>query len=236
MLALTGTINWDMVPVMFVCLAMLAWARERPMLAGLAIGLGAATKLYPALLLFALLVLTISSRRWLPFLHAAGAAMVAWAAVNLPVMVLFPHGWAVFWELNSLRQADFGSAFYALGLIGSAPPAALNTVSIVLFGLCLAAIAAFAPRRLEVLVLLTVAAFLITNKVYSPQYVLWLLPLAVIAGAPLLVVAAWQIAEAAYWWAVWKHLSMSIPDEQYSAIVLVRIAAEILLCAVGASE
>ena len=52
MLALTGTINWDMVPVMFVSLAMLAWARERPTLAGLAIGLGPATKLYPALLLF----------------------------------------------------------------------------------------------------------------------------------------------------------------------------------------
>jgi hypothetical protein len=101
----------------------------------------------------------------------------------------------------------------------------------VLFGLCLGAIAIFAPRRLEVLVLLTVAAFLVTNKVYSPQYVLWLLPLAVVAGAPLLVIAAWQVAETAYWWAVWRHLTNAITTEQYSAIVFVRIAAEILLCA-----
>jgi uncharacterized membrane protein len=177
-----------------------------------------------------MLLLTVSSRRWLPFMHAAGVAIVAWAAVNLPVMVLYPQGWAVFWELNSQRQADFGSVFYALNLIGSAPPAALNAVSMVLFGLCLAAIAAFAPHRLEVLVLLTVAAFLITNKVYSPQYVLWLLPLAVAAGAPLLVIAAWQLAEVAYWWAVWKHLAVAIPDEQYSAFVFVRIGAQLLLC------
>ncbi|GIH09076.1 membrane protein [Rhizocola hellebori] len=229
-LALTGTINWDMVPVMFVSLAMLAWARHRPHLAGLAIGLGTATKLYPALLLFALLVLTFSTRRWRPFLQAAAAAAGAWVAVNLPVMVLFPHGWAVFWELNSQREADFGSVFYALGLIGSATPAALNAVSIVLFGLSLAGIGFFAPRRLEVLVLLTIAAFLITNKVYSPQYVLWLLPLAVVAGASLPVIAAWQLAETAYWWAVWKHLLMAIPDRLYAAVVFVRIAAELLLC------
>ncbi len=230
-LVLTGTINWDMVPVMFLSLAMLAWIRQRPVLAGVAIGLGAATKLYPALLLFALLVLTVAARRWLPFLHASGAAVAVWALVNLPVMVLYPQGWAVFWKLNSQRPADFGSVFYALNLVGVPGPEALNAVSLILFGLCLAAIAAFAPRRLEVLVLLTVVAFLVTNKVYSPQYVLWLLPLAVAAGVPLAVLAVWQLAEVTYWWAVWNHLSGTITDQRYSALVLARVAAELLLCA-----
>ncbi len=250
-LALTGTINWDMVPVMFVSLAMLAWARRRPALAGLAIGLGTATKLYPALLLFALFVITLRSRpagagarwlgrggaasgvavgRWVALARAAGVAVVAWAVVNLPVMVLYPQGWAVFWELNSQRQADFGSLFYALDLVGLAPPAALNTVSIVLFGLCLAAVAAFAPPRLETVTLLTVAAFLITNKVYSPQYVLWLLPLAVAAGVPLLMLAAWQSAEVAYWWAVWHHLDTTIANDAYAGLVFVRVAGQLVLC------
>lgn len=228
-LMLTGTINWDMVPVMLVSLALLAWVRERPALAGLAIGLGAATKLYPALLLFCLLLLTISTRRWLPFLWAFSAALGSWVAVNLPVMLLFPDGWQAFWKLNADRPADFGSAFYALELVGRPVPN-LNLLATVLFGLCLALIAFFAPRRLEVLVILTIAAFLLTNKVYSPQYVLWLLPLAVIAGAPLFVLVVWQAAEVAYWWAVWHHLHGSVTNEWYATVTWIRIAAEIVLC------
>lgn len=230
-LVLTGTINWDMVPVMLVSLAMLAWARDQPALAGLAIGLGAATKLYPALLLFPLFLLTIQSRQWRGFLQATGVAVVSWAAANLPVMLLYPAGWAVFWELNADRPADFGSLFYALNLLGYSLPLSLNTIGMVLFGLCLAAMAFFAPRRLEVLTLLTVAAFLITNKVYSPQYALWLLPLAVAAGASLMVLIVWQLAEALYWWAVWNHLSGTISDDGYSSLIFVRIGAELLLCA-----
>jgi uncharacterized membrane protein len=229
-LMLTGTINWDMVPVMLVSLALLAWQRERPALAGIAIGLGAAAKLYPALLLFALLLLAISDRRWRPFVTASAAALATWAVVNLPVMVLFPGGWAEFWRLNADRPADFGSAYYALALIGHPVPR-LNAVAIVAFGLCLGLIALLAPRRLEVLALLTIAAFLITNKVYSPQYVLWLLPLAVIAGAPLLLLVVWQVAEVAYWWAVWQHLNGTITYEAYATVTFLRIALEILMCA-----
>jgi 4-amino-4-deoxy-L-arabinose transferase-like glycosyltransferase len=228
-LMLTGTINWDMVPVMFVSLAMLAWARERPALAGLAIGLGAATKLYPALLLFPLLLLTFTSRRWLPLLRAVGVAALSWAVVNLPVMALYPAGWAVFWRLNAERPADFGSIFYALDLLGRPVPS-LNSVAIVLFGLCLVAIAFVKPRRLEVLTLLTIAAFLMTNKVYSPQYVLWLLPLAVVAGAPLFALLVWQAAEVAYWWAVWQYLDGGMPGPSYATVSLVRVGAELMLC------
>ena len=44
-----------------------------------------------------------------------------------------------------------------------------------------------------------IAAFLLTNKVWSPQYSLWLLPLAVLAlprWRPLLL---WQASEAVVW-------------------------------------
>jgi hypothetical protein len=228
-LMLTGTINWDMVAVMLASLALLAWQRERPVLAGIAIGLGAAAKLYPALLLFPLLLLALSARRWRPFAQAVGAAAAAWALVNLPVLVLFPAGWAAFWRLNAGRPADFGSAHYAFGLIGWPVPN-LNGVAIVLLALCLALIALFAPRRLEVLALLTIAAFLITNKVYSPQYVLWLLPLAVMAGAPLSVMVVWQAAEILYWWGVWQHLNGTITYGGYATLTFLRIAAEIVLC------
>ena len=66
------------------------------------------------------------------------------------------------------------------------PPVILNTVIAVVFLLCCAAIAYIgltAPQRPRVaqLAFLTVAAFLLVNKVWSPQFSLWLVPLAVLA-------------------------------------------------------
>lgn len=226
-LALTGTINWDMVPVMFTVLALLAWTRDKPELAGLAIGLGAATKFYPALLLFPLLL----SRQWTPFLKAFGAAIASWIVVNLPVMVLYFDGWLEFFRLNQSRRADFGSIWYGLQAYGIGPITPLNLIAVLLLGACLVAIAFFAPRNVFVLSFLTVAAFLITNKVYSPQYVLWLLPLAVLAGAPLWSLAGWQLAELGYWWAVWRYLAWEIPPEQYAAFIFTRLAAVVVLTA-----
>jgi uncharacterized membrane protein len=62
------------------------------------------------------------------------------------------------------------------------------------------------PRpSLAQLALLVVAAFAITNKVYSPQYVR-LLPLAALARPRWPLFLLWQAAEAVYWAGVWRFL------------------------------
>ena len=50
-LLLTGLINWDLLAVALVAGALWAWARGRPVLSGVLIGLGTAAKLYPLFLL-----------------------------------------------------------------------------------------------------------------------------------------------------------------------------------------
>jgi uncharacterized membrane protein len=47
LLALTGTINWDLYAVALLALGMLAWSRERSLAAGVLIVLAAAAKFYP---------------------------------------------------------------------------------------------------------------------------------------------------------------------------------------------
>jgi uncharacterized membrane protein len=60
-----------------------------------------------------------------------------------------------------------------------------------------AVLALTAPRRprLPQLLFLTVVAFLLTNKVFSPQYVLWVLPLAALARPRWRPFLAWQLTE-----------------------------------------
>ena len=60
--------------------------------------------------------------------------------------------------------------------------------------------------RLAQLGFLIVAGFLLVNKVYSPQYVLWLLPLAVLARPRWRDQIIWQAGEVLYFAAVWWYL------------------------------
>jgi hypothetical protein len=64
-----------------------------------------------------------------------------------------------------------------------------------------------APRRprLPQLGFLLLASFLILNKVWSPQYVIWLVPLAVLARPRIWTFVLWQIAEVAYFLGIWGY-------------------------------
>ena len=72
----------------------------------------------------------------------------------------------------------------------------------------IAVLALAAPRRprLPQLCFLLLAAFLMTNKVWSPQYVVWLVPLAVLARPRLWPYLLWQLAEVGYFFGIWAYL------------------------------
>lgn len=236
---LTGAINWDFLPVLLTSLAVLAWARRSPLLAGALFGLGMAAKLYPLFLLGPLLVLCLRSRRVEQFLRAVAAFLAAWLVANLPAMLLAPRAWQDFWTFNSGREGDFGSLWYIAKLAGT-PVAGLNTVWVLLFAIgCLvvAALVLLAPQRPRVaqVMFLTLSAFLLVNKVYSPQYVLWLLPLLVLARPRWRDWAVYMAAEAAYVLAIWGHLGGTLTsgdgaqDRFYWLAVVVRWGVQLWL-------
>jgi hypothetical protein len=92
-IVLAGTINWDMWAVGLLALGMYFFSRNKLVLAGIFIGLGTATKLYPMLIVGALLLLALRTGRFRPLLVTVASAGAAWLAVNLPVAALNPSGW-----------------------------------------------------------------------------------------------------------------------------------------------
>lgn len=217
-LVLIASVNWDLLAVALTTLAVLAWSRERPGWAGAMLGLGAAAKFYPLLLLGPLVLLCLRDRTRSSVRVASvtvGAAVATWGVVNLPVAVVAPHGWAEYYRFSTARWIDWGSLWYiadhlATGSVGrgvvhalSGSVPALNRSSWLLFVACCVGIAAliwFAPRRPRVgaMAFLVVAAFLLTNKVWSPQFVLWLIPLAVLARPRWGFFLIWQAVEVGY--------------------------------------
>jgi len=141
---------------------------------------------------------------------------VAWLAVNLPVAIIAPTGWERFYQLSETRTADWGSIWYYFEtehwpFLDTPRIGTLNVLALVVFVaacLVIALIILAAPRRprLPQVFFLTLAAFLLTNKVWSPQYVIWLVPLAVLARPRLWSYLLWQAAEVGYFFAIWAYL------------------------------
>jgi uncharacterized membrane protein len=243
----TALVNWDLLAVLFVTAALWAWSRGRPGLTGVMIGLGAAAKLYPLFLLGPVLILAWRRRRngglgeaaW-----AVGGAAVAWVLANLPAWLTGFAQWKVFWRFNQERGADWGSLWLWLERHGH--PTTVGTINLwswILFGaVCLGVLVlglvAEQPPRLAQLGYLVVAGFLLVNKVYSPQYVLWLLPLAVLARPRWRDLLIWQFGELLYYAAIWLNfggwLAGSVGENPitYNWAIVARMAAEIYLAVV----
>ena len=180
--------NWDIPSVAFMVGALLAVTKGKNWLAGILIGLGTAFKLWPLFILGAFLVLAIRNKRWAPFIKMFVATVVTWLVVNLPVAVAYPEAWREFFRLNQERGLDWTTIYALLSRIGGVDleNEFVNTFSLVAFLACCAAIAIMglktprAPRVAEMIYLI-IMAFLIFNKVWSPQYSLWLIVPALLA-------------------------------------------------------
>jgi len=240
--------NWDLLAMAFASGALWAWARRRPGLAGVLIGLGTAAKLYPVLLLIPLALLAYRSGRWRPVLTAAVAAVASWLAVNLPVALPWTSGWKQFYVFSEQRPAEastvwsmlkyfFPGSFGTPGVSGWTPPGPAVAVLMLLAMVAVAWIGLTVPvrPRLAQLAFLTVAAFLLTTKVWSPQYSLWLVPLVALARPRWRLALVWQASEIAVWVAtlLWL-LSGSDPNKAmtYAGLtwfLLVRDALLLLL-------
>jgi uncharacterized membrane protein len=206
-LAIYAFMNWDLLAVALATGALLAFFRRRDGWAGTLLGLGAAAKLYPALLLVPLIASRIRQRDPDAAIRLGWAATGTWLAVNLPFALIHPSSWWTFFRFNGERPADWDSLWY-LGCQHVSLDALcrhtgrINLASAVVF------VAGFAlawrmkahrdptfPRWTLGLPLLVL--FLLTNKVYSPQYGLWLLPWFALGGASLRAYLAFEAADVA---------------------------------------
>lgn len=244
-LALTATINWDLLAVALTAAAMLMWSRGRALAFGILLGLATAAKFYPFLLLGPLLLLCWRAWKWREFGVALLGTAGSWLVVNLPVMLLAPEGWKKFYTFSSERSIDFGSFWLIITQrTGEAIEVeAVNTYAILLMLLACAGIAVLtftAPRRprFAQLAFLVVAAFILTNKVYSPQYVLWLIPLAALARPRWRDFLIWQACEVMYFLGIWMYLAYTtsgnkqgLPTEGYQFAIALHLAGTLFVCA-----
>ncbi|MDN5919326.1 MAG: glycosyltransferase 87 family protein [Pseudonocardia sp.] len=245
--------NFDALAVVAATGGLVALRGRRPVLAGVLLGIGGALKLYPLLLLLPVLLVGLRRRddgglrTAVPLIASAVGTFVL---VNVPVAALWFRGWTEFFNLNRTRPADPDSIWFVISyftgwsgfdgpLQSGQVPAVLDTVVAVVMivafaGLALLTFRAPHPPAVAELCFLTVAAFLLLNKVWSPQYSLWLVPLAVLALPRWRLLLAWMTVDALVWVPrMFQYIGVAnkgLPPDVFLATVVVRDAVVVMLC------
>ena len=237
-------INWDLWAIISMIAAIYWFDRKKLGLSALALGISISTKFMPIFLLFPIIFIFLRRNQLRGSVKYLAITFFTFASINLPVYLTTPEGWLRFYQLNLSRGSDWGSLRYALTALGVNLPS-LNYLSILflLIGFAAIAIYIFELRNtpsLASLSFIVLATVMCSSKVYSPQYVLWLVPLAVIAlidKRDLHAFWIWQGAELIYHIAIWQHLAsvtgakFGLPLYGYALITLLRIVATVYLIA-----
>jgi uncharacterized membrane protein len=238
-----GTVNWDLVAVAFATAGLLLFFQRRDRGAGVSLGLGVATKLYPAFLLVPLLIQRLRERRPDGAIVLGWTAVGTWLVVNLPFAAIAPTAWLTFFRFNGERGADFDSLWYIAcrNLDRCFSTRTINLASLAIFVISGAAVWAIKARRHPgfprwTLGLPLIVLFLLSNKVYSPQYGLWLLPWFALALPRLVTFLAFSLADVAvfvtrFTWFGRLEGAPGASQELFEVAVLVR-AAVLLWCVI----
>ncbi len=202
-------INWDALPVLALVAAIYYWQKDKPFATGVMIAIGTAAKLFPALLLPAVILDAIRRRNYSAALIATLSTAFFWVFINLPVYVNANDGWWEFYTFSKTRGIDFGSIYLAIqNLLGIQTSTSLaNAIGLLAVAIALLFVCIY-HRKLSVIesMLILLGVFLLFNKVYSPQYWLWLTPIVALAIKNRWQWLFWNSAQLVYFIAIWRYL------------------------------
>jgi hypothetical protein len=238
-------INWDLWAIATMMLAIYWFDRKQFLYSALAMGVSISTKFLPIFLLIPIVFIFWRENKIKEAIKFIAITFGTWLVINLPFAVTTPSGWWRFYKLNLERGPDWGSIWLALQQLGI-NFTNLNYLSILLLLIALTTIAIllfeikYTPT-LASIAFFVIAAVMLASKVYSPQYVLWLTPLAVIAltnKKDLHSFWLWQTTELIYHIAIWQHLAQvtdatfGLGPTPFAILTLLRIGGTIYLMAV----
>jgi hypothetical protein len=177
--------NWDIwaIGTMFIALYLFQKGKETQSAIWLAISI--AVKFFPLVALLPIGILYLRNKRLKEGVRYLITTLLAWFAINLPFMLINFKGWLYFYEFSFKREIGSASFFEIMNLIGVGLPST-KVVFYSLNLLALGLVTLYLMRSKNVVgaaegTFFTMFAFILFNKQYSMQYVIWLASLAVVA-------------------------------------------------------
>ncbi|MGA3353006.1 MAG: glycosyltransferase 87 family protein [Acidimicrobiales bacterium] len=193
MLLFYSLLNWDLFGIFLMVAAWTAWRSQRHVTSGVLFAMAVWAKLFPGVLFIYCVIDSWRRRKELGVegvVRLVASAAVMSLVINLPFAIANFKGWSDFFRLNVTRRGGDGLLF-ELRLVShwTSGAADLLIAVVVLAGMLV--LAGYVARKggPEFAAAAAFAWWMLFNKVFSPQYMLWVLIYAIIAGWSSLMVA-----------------------------------------------
>ena len=177
--------NWDIWAIATMIIALYLFHKGKETQSAIWLAVSIAVKFFPLVALLPIGVIYLRNKKLKDGLRYLAITVIAWFVINLPFMLINFKGWLYFYEFSYERAVGAASFFEVTNMAGFSVPST-KPVFYALNLLALALVAFYLLRSKSVVgaaegTFFTMFAFILFNKQYSMQYVIWLASLAVLA-------------------------------------------------------
>lgn len=177
--------NWDIWAIASMLMAINLFQKGKEAKSAVWLAVSIAVKFFPVVALLPIAIFYLRNKRLNDGLRYLAITGGSWFLINLPFMLIDFAGWFYFYEFSYKRAIGSASFFEITNMAGIGVPTT-KAVFYALNLLALGLVALYLLRSKTVIgaaegTFFTMFAFILFNKQYSMQYVIWLASLAVLA-------------------------------------------------------
>ena len=211
--------NWDIWAIAPMLVAILLFERKKYGLSAVLLAISIATKFFPIVLMLPIAIIFLREKNLLAFIKYGAVILVSWILINLPFAIVNLKGWAYFYEFNAKRGLGSASFYEITSIIFKSIK--FNSIHFYILNITIFLIVTIFLIRLKQIPNLlessffVMFAFILFNKQYSMQYVIWLSALAVLAISQIskrqresiiYIYILWQALELAFQYAFFQNI------------------------------
>ena len=214
--------NWDIWAIAAMLLAIYLFDKKRFQLSAILLAVSIATKFFPIVLMLPIMIIFLRNKQIKFFIRYAVTTAVAWAVINLPFVLINYEGWVYFYKFSAERGLGSASFFEITNIF--LPSITFSSIHFYILNiLVLVAVTTYFIKLKSIPTLAATSffvmfGFILFNKQYSMQYVIWLSALAVLTFSYLkrehkelliYVYVFWQASELAFQYSFFQKILTS---------------------------
>jgi len=245
--------NWDIWAIVAMLFAILLFERKKYILSALLLSVAIATKFFPIVLMLPIMIIFLRNRQISNFIKYGLTVLITWVLINLPFVLVDLEGWAYFYKFSAERALGSASFYELVNIF--IPGIKFSSIHFYILNiLVFLLVTAFLMKLKKVPTLaessfFVMFAFILFNKQYSMQYVIWLTSLAVITLAYIskrnrdsliYIFIIWQAFELAFQYSFFQKIltdayknsdtpmTITVSNNAYASIGVIRYLLAVL--------
>ena len=214
--------NWDIWAIAAMLLAIYLFEKKKFQLSAILLAVSIATKFFPIVLMLPILIIFLRNKQLKLFIRYALTTAAAWVVINLPFILINYEGWAYFYKFSAERGLGSASFFEITSIV--VPSITFSSIHFYVLNILALVVVTIYFAKLKSVPTLAATSFFVMfgfilfNKQYSMQYVIWLSALAVLTFSYLkrehkelltYVYILWQSLELAFQYSFFQKILTS---------------------------